>query len=245
MTTQLRLVRAVIDPAALFADPAAARPWMDLLLVAALITGAATYVFGNSEAGRAAMREQRTATIERMRGRVADAQLAALEQSPLAYGMTARSTAVAKAIGIITGTLLWAAAVHLLFSVVLLRGEIGFSAVMAAFSQGAIVWMIGELFLVALAWASGQPRAAASPVELLPFVDWPAPATFGGSVLSRIDLFDLWWIPVVSLGLAAVYGVSAWSVAGFIAAAKIVLLLTFALVWRAPATGAGAPTFRH
>lgn len=216
-----------------------------LLPAAALVAGLAHYVFWNSETGRAIQRERRAASIERMRGRVPDAMIARAENAPLGYEVTARSTALARAVGIVTSALLWAAAAHLVCSVLLLRGDIGFAPVLAVFSRGALVWMSAELFLVMLMALTGESRGAPSLPELLPQFEWPAQTTFAGSLVARIDVFDAGWVPIVALGLAALYGFPAWKVAAAVAGAKIVLLVTLAIAFRLPDTGGGTPFLRH
>ena len=242
MTLPARMLSALLDPGAL-AEGAGSRAWADVLLIAILAVAAANFAMWNSAMGRRMFEEERQASIERMRGRVPDETLARIARAPAGYTQTALGAAFTRAMNIGVPVLIWTAAVHLLFSVVLLRQDVGFSKVLTIFSHGALIWAIAELLMLALTYTDGIARGSTSLVHLIPAVRWPPRATFAGALAARFDLFDLWWVPAVSLGLARVYGVKAWIVIAAIGGIRLALVVAGAALARAPEAG-GAP-FGH
>lgn len=238
MTLPARMLSALLDPGAL-AEGAGSRAWADVLLIAILAVAAANFAMWNSAVGRRMFEEERQASIERMRGRVPDETLERIARAPAGYTQTALGAAFTRGMNIGVPVLIWTAVVHLLFSVVLLRQDIGFSKVLSIFSHGALIWAIAELLMLGLTYTDGIARGSTSLVHLMPAVRWPPRATFAGALAARFDLFDFWWVPVVSLGLARVYGVKAWIVIATIGGLKLLLVLVTAAFFRPSEAGAG------
>lgn len=242
MTLPARMLSALIDPGAL-AEGAGSRAWADVLLIAMIAVAAANFAMWNSAAGRRMFDEQRAESIERMRGRVPAETLERYARAPAGYTQTALGAAVGRTMNILVPPLIWTAVIHLLFSVLLLRQDVGFTNVLSIFSHGALIWAIAELLMLGLTYHDGIPRGSTSLVHLMPAIRWPSLSTFAGALGARFDLFDLWWVPAVSLGLARIYGVKVWIVIATIGGIKLALLLLGAAFVRAP-QGGGAP-FGH
>ena len=66
-------------------------------------------------------------------------------------------------------------------------------------------------------------------------------ATWSGALLRRVGLFDIWWVIVVSAGVARLAGLRVLFVILAIAGVKLAMILAAALFFRPPADGAAAP----
>lgn len=242
MTLPARMLSALLDPGAL-AEGAGSRAWADVLLIAMIAVAAANFAVWNSAAGRRMFDEERQASIERMRGRVPAETLERYARAPAGYTQTALAAAFGRAMNILVPVLIWTAAVHLLFSVMLLRQDVGFSSVLSIFSHAALIWAIAELLMLGLTVSDGIARGSTSLVHMMPAVRWPPPSTFAGALAARFDLFDLWWVPAVSLGLARVYGLKVWILLAAVGGIRLALVLLGAALARTPQAG-GTP-FGH
>lgn len=236
--------RAVlVDPAGGLKDMRSG--WVAVLLLSLLVTAAAHFIFWSSPPGRRILDGQRQQTIDRMRGRLPAETLDRLARAEMGYRQTAIGAAVGRSMGILVPVLLWTAAVHLIGSTALLRPDVGFRGVLAIFSRGSVIWMLAQLFAIALMWLDGEPRAGTAIASLVPRAGWPDPSTFAGALATRADAADLLWLPVVASGVARVYGVKVWLVLASIAAVKLALVLTSAALFRPPAGGGAIAPFGH
>lgn len=227
-------------------DPAGdVKAGIGVLLLSVAVAAAAHLLFWNSGVGRRILDQSRLETVERMRGRVPDATLDRVVSAPMGYRQTAVGSAMGQVMSIVSAVLLWTAAVHLTFSAILLRPETSFGRVLAVFGSAASIWTLGQLVNIGLMGLDGLPRSGTSLPSLVPRAGWPEPWTFRGAVLVRVDVLDLWWVPVVSAGVARLYGVSVWRVLAATVGVKLMLVLVGAAFFRPPADGGAIAPFGH
>jgi len=239
-----RALAALIDPGALVAGAGTRPRWAGVLVLAAALVAASHLLFWTGAVGRQMLDTQRQELVERMRGRLPQESLDRLERAPMGYRQTGIGNGLGRAFGIIVSVLLWTAAVHLLLSVLLLRTDVTFAQVLSIFSHAALLWAASEMLSVSLMYLDGTMRSGSSLPALLPVIDWPSQSTFAGALLRRADLFDLWWVGVVSVGVARLAGVRVLFVVLAVAGVKLAMIVVAAAFFRPPAEGAAAP-FGH
>ena len=81
-------------------------------------------------------------------------------------------------------------------------GESTFKQVMAVVTHAMSVTILGQLFAIPLNYARGKMASATSLGVLLPMID---EKSFLGRLLGAVDLFLIWWVLVLAIGLGVLY----------------------------------------
>jgi hypothetical protein len=119
-------------------------------------------------------------------------------------------------------TLAFAGIMYLVFNV-MMGGDATFKQVFAVFAHASVISTLAQLFTGPLNYFRGAVTSATNLAVLLPMVD---PKSFAGRVLSMTDLFLIWWVLVLAMGLAVLYRRRtqpiAWSLYGVYAAIVLV-----------------------
>lgn len=217
LTIPQRLAGMVLHPAGTLAAAIRDRRWGALLLVATLAAGGAGAGVMSTATGQQAFVDgwERTAAAL---GRPLDdqeyAQLRASRRWAPAYAAAAALIAVPLA----------AAGAALALQSTLGRGTgVPFAAVMAMTVHAGVVLMLRQLAGAALMYASESTVSRLTLGSWFPGVD---PASALARPLGFVDLFVVWWIVLLALGTAVLYGRSARRVMG----AFLVLYLTVAVL---------------
>jgi hypothetical protein len=83
-----------------------------------------------------------------------------------------------------------------------LGGEATFKQVFAVVTHAGAVGVLGQLFTVPVNYAREKMTSATNLTVLLPMID---ERSFLGRLLSMVDLFIVWWVIVLAIGLGVVY----------------------------------------
>jgi hypothetical protein len=81
-------------------------------------------------------------------------------------------------------------------------GDATFKQMMAVCTHAMSVSILGQLFTVPLNYARGKLASATNLAVLLPMVD---EKSFLGRLLGAVDLFLIWWVLVLAIGLGVLY----------------------------------------
>jgi hypothetical protein len=81
-------------------------------------------------------------------------------------------------------------------------GEATFKQVFAVVTHASAVSVLGQLFTIPLNYARGKMASATNLSVVLPMVD---EKSFLGRLSSMIDLFLIWWVLVLAIGLGVLY----------------------------------------
>ena len=212
----------MVSPGETYADIAAQpRPLAALglvLVVTSLILG----LFLSTDVGRNAALDQSLSIVDSFSVRLSDVQSRQVTQLLEAHAGYAPLYAVA---GILVGLPLAVAAVAGFAMLVLnagLGGHATFKQLFAIVAYSRIIPLLQTALVTPLDYARESLSSATSLLAVLPMVD---DAGFLGRLLGWIDLFRVWWMVSLAIGLGVLYRRRS----GPIAAAILALYALFAL----------------
>jgi hypothetical protein len=217
-----RALGVIVSPAETYADIALQPRALAALVLVFVVTSLAVGVFLTTEIGRNASLDQGLSMVETFAARLPDAQRQQIAQRLEARAAYAPLYAVG---GILVGLPLTVAAVAglgmLVFNVGL-GGEATFTQLFAIVAYSRIISLLQTLFVTPLNYARESMSSATSLLVFFPMVD---DSGFPGRVLGWIDLFRVWWIVSLAIGLGVLYKRGS----GPIAAVILALYVLFAL----------------
>lgn len=193
-----RVVGVVWSPRATYAE-VAARPRVSGALGLFLgIAMSASFVFMSTEVGQEALLDQQIRTVESLGRQVSDAMYARMEALlPYAPYISTGYLVVFFPLA----TLVIAGVFIAVFNAAL-GGEASFKQVYAVVAHSLMVLGLQQIFVYPLDYAK---QSLSSPASLAVFFPFLAEETFPARLLGAIDLFVIWWIVNLSIGLAVLY----------------------------------------
>ena len=193
-----RIIGVLTAPRATYADVAARPRWLGALAFILLIGGAATFVFLSTEVGKQAMFDQQVRMMEGFGIKLNDVAYQRMEQ-----GLSrARYTGpIGQAVGLSVMALIVAGLMMGVFNAIM-GGDATFKQVFAIVAHSGIVITLAQLFGLPLAYARETMSSTTNLAVFLPFLD---ENSFAARFLGSIDLFQVWWIVSLSIGLGVLY----------------------------------------
>lgn len=193
-----RVIGILTSPRETFARVVASPRWFGMLALTVAVTALCLWAFLSTEVGQQAVVDQGVATLESWGRTVDDEAYAAIErQAQIARYVNPLSVVVIAPI--ITAIM---SAILLGVFNALLGGNASFKQVMAVVAHAGPVSMLQQLFSLPLNYMRGS---ASSPTNLGVFFPMVADDSFLGSVLGTIDLFIIWWMVVLAIGLSVLF----------------------------------------
>lgn len=194
-----RLAGVVLSPRETFERIVARPRWFGALAAVVLISAAGAFVLLSTETGQVAILDQQVRQIESFGGTVSDQQYAQMERNlPFMRFIVAGSH-------LVFGPLMTLAVAAVLFGVFTagLGGNASFRDVMAVVAHSGAISLLHQLFLLPLNYVRGSMSSA---TNLGVFVQSVLDETsVVARVLGAIDLFIIWWLIVLAIGLAVLY----------------------------------------
>jgi hypothetical protein len=206
MSLIARVIGVFTSPRAIYAD-IAARPTLLGALILTLVCGSLPYVaLSMTERGKE-MTIDRTyegmQAFERALGQpMPDRAYDEMEKSirhPSALQIIGQFVGTAVVVPIILA--IEAGLLFVIFTSIM-GGDGRFKQVMAIVVFASLIVALGMIFSVPIMYAK---RSYSSPTALNVFAPFLDPRSFLGSFLGWIDIFRLWWIVSLSIGLAVLY----------------------------------------
>lgn len=196
-----RIIGIITSPTATYAHIVRTPKVAGVLFVTALLGGLAQGLPQLTERGRAAALEMQVQQTERMGFTVSDEMYQQMEQrskSPLAAVFTVVGAVVFMPfVAVIMTVLLWG-----VFNTIL-GGTASFKHVMSVLTHSFVISTLGAIFAAPIMYARGvMSTGVANLGALLPMLD---ETSFLAKFLGMIDLFIVWWLIVLAIGLAALY----------------------------------------
>ncbi len=196
-----RAVGIVTAPGAMFVHVVRTPKVGGMLFLVSLLMGLASGLPQFTERGRAAALEMQAQSMETFGVTVSDemyAQMRQRSQSNLGAYMAIVGTFIGVPfVAVLLTALLWAA-----FNTIL-GGTASFKQVMAVLAHSQIISALGAVFAAPIMYARGvMSSGVANLGALLPMLD---ETSFLARFLGMIDLFMVWWVVVLAIGLAALY----------------------------------------
>ena len=204
-----RAIGVITAPTATFAHVVRKPKVAGMLFLAGLVIGLAQGLPQLTERGRAAALELQVQQMERFGMTVNDEMYQQMEQ---------RSRSSFGAISTIVGTLVFMPVVVTVMTLllwvvfnVILGGTTTFKHVMAVVAHAQVIPAVGVVFAAPIMYARGaMTNGVANLGALLPMLD---ETSFLAKFLGMVDLFTIWWVVVLSIGLATLYKKKAGSIA--------------------------------
>lgn len=219
-----RAIGIITSPGATYAHVVRKPKVAGILFLTALVIGLAQGLPMLTERGRAAALEMQVQSMERFGWQVTDQMYQQMEQrSHSSFG------AVSTTVGAMVGLPVWIVVISLVLWVAfnaILGGTATFKHVMSVVAHAQVITAVGAAFAAPIMYARGvMSTGVANLGALLPMLD---ETSFLAKVLGMIDLFLIWWVIVLSIGLATLYKKKTASVATGLFIVYGVLALCFA-----------------
>jgi hypothetical protein len=193
-----RVVGVVWSPRATYAEVAGRPRVLGALGLFLAIAVSASFVFMSTEVGQEALLDQQIRTMESFGRQVPDAMYARLE-AMLPYAPYISSGYLVAFFPL--ATLVVAGILIAVFNAAL-GGNASFKQVYAVVTHSLMVLGLQQIFVYPLDYAK---QSLSSPTSLAVFVPFLDEGTFATRLLGAIDLFLIWWIVNLSIGVAVLY----------------------------------------
>ncbi len=223
------LLGVLFAPRATYAAIAERPRWLGALAFVVIVGAAGTFAFLSTEIGQQAMMDQQVRMVESFGVKLNDAAYDRMEASL----NTARYTgALGQAVTVPVMGLIIAGIMLGVFNAAL-GGDGTFKQVYSIVAHSAVVLTASQLFGLPLAYARETMSGATNLAVFAPFLD---ENSFAARALGSIDLFILWWIVSLSIGLGVLYKKRT----GPIATSLIVVYVAIGLIIAAIKSALGA-----
>jgi hypothetical protein len=193
-----RIVGVLFSPRATYAEVAARPRVLGALAFVVLVGTVGVFLFMSTDVGKDAFLDQQVQQREAYGRPMTDAQYERLERMiPYApyFGAGFQLVILPLAGAVIAGIAL------AIFNAVL-GGDGTFKQVYAVVAHSGVVLSLAQMFELPLAYARQTMTSATNLGVFTPFLD---EASFAARVLSAIDLFIVWWIVSLAIGLGVLY----------------------------------------
>jgi hypothetical protein len=193
-----RFVGVLFSPRQTFQGIVAAPRWLGMLILIAVFMAAATFLFLSTEVGREAALEQQVSAMESFGVTVSDEMYAQLEgrMTMARYTGTASQLVVLPIIYLVMAGILFA-----IFNAAM-GGDARFKQVYTVVVHAGAVSIVQQLFTLPLNYFRGSMSSPTNLAAMLPMLPEESFLTY---VLGTIDLFLIWWVVILAIGLAVLY----------------------------------------
>ena len=197
-----RLIGVLFSPKETFAAIVAGPRWLAVMIVTLVMSSAAYYVILSSQDMQDAIVDQQVRAMESRGNVVSDQQIANIERFigylPVGY-----------AVGIfVLGPLFGAAIAGIVTGIftTLMGGNGTFKQVFAVMNHAGFIPAISALFIAGMLAVGAKPIGARPPgANLGVFLPMLEETSFLAVLLRSIDMFLLWWMVVLAIGLGVLY----------------------------------------
>jgi hypothetical protein len=221
-----RVIGVVMSPRETYADIVAAPRWVGAMLFVMVVSSLALGVFLSTERGQNLSLDQQVTGMESFGMTVSDQMY---EQMEARKGRAVYFGVGGQLIFIPIVTLIVAGLAIGLFNV-LLGGDATFRQVFAVATHTNVIGTLALLFILPLNYVR---EAMSSPTNLSVFLPMLDEASFAVRFLGAIDLFRIWGIVNLAIGLAVLYNRRTSPIAWSLLAVYAVIALTIAAVMTA------------
>jgi hypothetical protein len=225
-----RFLGVITSPRPTFEVVAAAPRWIGMALVVILITMGSQMWFQSTEVGKQATLDEAVRRTESFGFKVNDQMYEAIRKSIMEP--TALSRAFSVGSMLVFPPLIWAALAGVLFLVfgVFTGGSATFKQLYSVVVHSSAVSAIGTLFITPVNYFRQTLSSATNLGVFLPFLP---EGSFFARVAGMVDVFVIWWLTVLSIGVAAAYKKKTGNVAMVVFGIYAVIALGFAAVMAA------------
>ena len=193
-----RLIGVVTSAMATFQTIVANPKWFGALAVTTLLVAVFSALPMTTEAGRQATLDQQVAAMKSFGVEVTDQVYDRMERSAarLPYTTAAFTIILSPIFALIIAGLLFA-----VFNAAM-GGEASFKQVLSVIAHAGVISTLGAIFSGSINYFRGGTGSVANLGALLPML---SEKSFAGSLLGTIDVFLVWYVVVLAIGLAVLY----------------------------------------
>jgi hypothetical protein len=221
-----RVVGVIFSPGATYQEVVRRPRALGALAVVAMTIALSSFVFLSTAVGQNALIDRQVRFMESFGQEIPDrayAQLEAGANLQRYFALLGVLVSVPLGCAIVAGLLL------VVFNAVL-GGDASFQQAYALVAHSQILIALQQLFVTPLNYARETMSSATNLAVFLPMLD---EATFAGRLLGWIDLFRIWWIVSLAIGLGVLYKRKAGPIAWTLIAIYVGIALVIAAVMTA------------
>jgi hypothetical protein len=220
-----RFIGTLTSPRETFADVVSTPRWMGMALVVILITMACQMGFQATNVGRQATLDESVRRVESFGVKVSDEMYEGMRKGIMEP--TAARQAVSAAAMLILPPVVWAAMAGILFLVfgVFTGGSATFKQLFAVVVHSSVISAVGTIVVTPMNYFRQTLSSATNLGVFLPFLP---EGSFFARLAGMVDLFVIWWLTVLAIGVAVSYKKKTGSVAMVLFGIYAVIALGFA-----------------
>jgi hypothetical protein len=193
-----RFIGVVTSPKATFEAVVAHPRWLGMLALVTIIVAVGVSLPMTTEAGRQAALDNNVRQMENFGMQVNDEMYANMAKG-MRFAVYQTFISILVAGPIIS--LILAGILYGVFAV-LMGGQATFKQLFAVYVHSTALSAVGQLFTSPLNYVRGSMSSATNLGVLLPMID---DQSFLGRLLGMIDLFLIWWLVLLAIGLGVLY----------------------------------------
>lgn len=193
-----RFVGVLTAPRETFADVVANPRWLGMAALVLIVTAICTGGFFATEVGQTAWLDNMAERAQQAGQEIPEAQWAGMEKmAPYMGALSAGSV-------VLFGPLMWLITAGLLFAVfnAALGGDSSFKHLFAVVVHSASVTVVQQLFVTPLNYMRQSMSSATNLSVFLPMLD---ESSFMAKLMGTIDLFMVWQVFILAIGLSVLY----------------------------------------
>jgi hypothetical protein len=198
-----RAIGIITSPTAMYAHVVRSPKVAGMMFLVAALQALAIGVPQFTERGKAAALEMQVQMVENFGGTVTDEAYQQMEQRSRSSNLGAYLAIVTQFAGVPFGALVMTVLLWAVFNTVM-GGTATFKQVMAVLVHSQIISALGTVFSAPIMYARGVMSAGsvANLGAAFPMLD---ESSFAAKTLGGVDLFLIWWVIVLSIGLATLF----------------------------------------
>jgi hypothetical protein len=220
-----RVMNVFLAPREAYTAVAARPRALGVMLVVVLVMAAAQFVFLSTEVGRNATLDQQLNTVKAFGVTVTD-QMVQQMQNRMEYAKYTGGISVAVVIPLLAAVV---AGLLLMIFTAILGGGATYKQVFAVVAHSQLIGMLQQLFALPIVYARQE---IVSPTRLAVFFPMLSDTGFLYYLLSVIDLFYIWSVVNLAIGIAVLYKRRTGPIASVLLGLYAVIAVIYA-VWRA------------
>lgn len=193
-----RFIGIITAPRATYERIVARPTWLGMYLLTATIVAFGAALPMTTDAGKQAAVDQQVASMESLGLEVSDAQY---EQMHQGTGILPYMTGASVLVMSLVMALLFAGILFAVFNAAL-GGDARYKQLLAVVVHANVITALGQLFTGPINYFRGSVSSATSLGSLLPMLD---ETSFAGKLAGMIDIFIIWWLVVLAMGVAVLY----------------------------------------
>jgi len=198
MNVFARFIGIITAPRATFASVAAHPKILGILLLTVVISAFGAALPMTTDAGKQAAIDKQVQTIESFGRPVDDKMYEAFQKGTAILPYTTAG-------GVLVMTPIVIAIIAGIFFAIYngaMGGEASYKQIYAVVTHAGVITALGQLFVGPLNYFRGSVSSPTSLGALLPMLD---EKSFFGRLIGMVDIFAVWWVFVLAIGLGVLY----------------------------------------